>query len=148
MSDPKDIRDSFLGLSRPDYTTMFNYPVIPVPPPNPLLLAVESNYASEFHKRLAKWIGEFDASLDQAHEVGVRLISFGQSFTFHLVDIGYWDPSLVVFRGITEDGNPVELIQHVTQISVLLMKMPRADPSTPKRPIGFDIEPEEETGGE
>ena len=56
---------------------------------------------------------------------------------FSLSDIGFWNPSLITFRGVTDDGSPVELIQHVTQISVLLMKLPRKDPSKPKRPIGF-----------
>jgi hypothetical protein len=39
--------------------------------------------------------------------------------------------------GVTEDGNPVQLIQHVSQISVLLMKLPRKDTSKPKQPFGF-----------
>jgi hypothetical protein len=36
-----------------------------------------------------------------------------------------------------ENGDPVELIQHVSQISILLMKLKRSDPEAPKRPIGF-----------
>ena len=105
---------------------------------------VDPNLASEFYERLGKWIGDFDVSLDADHEVGVRLVSFGQSFTFHLESMGYWNPSLISFRGLSEDGNPVELIQHVSQISVLLLKMPRADPSSPKKPFGFS--PSEEAG--
>lgn len=95
------------------------------------------NLASEFYDRLVKWISDFDHSLDADHEVGVRLVSFGQSFTFHLEDMGYWNPSLISFRGHTEQGEPVDLIQHVSQISILLMKMRRPDPSQPKRPFGF-----------
>ena len=44
-------------------------------PPNPLIVAAQANYASEFHKRLVKWINDFDAELDQAYEVGVRLVT-------------------------------------------------------------------------
>jgi hypothetical protein len=105
--------------------------------PSPLVVAAQSNRASEFHKRLSKWIADFDASLDQQHEVGVRLVSFGQSLVFHLQDMGYWNPSLLFFIGVTDDGNPVQLIQHVSQISVLLMKLPRRDTSKPKQPFGF-----------
>src|ERR1017187_9887626 len=104
---------------------------------NPLVEAAEANYASEFHKRLTKWIGDYDAALDQAHEVGLRLVSFGQTVVFHLTGIGFWNPSLISFTGVMEDGSPVELIQHVSQISVLLLKLVRKDPSKPKRPIGF-----------
>lgn len=107
---------------------------------NPLLENIEDNYASEFYKRLAVRISEFNAGLDDAHEVGVRLVNFGQTVVFYLEDMGYWNPSLISFQGRTEDGQPVELIQHVNQISVLLMKLPRENPSEPKRPIGFHFE--------
>ncbi|HEV7298048.1 MAG TPA: DUF6173 family protein [Tepidisphaeraceae bacterium] len=100
------------------------------------------NLASEFHSRLIKWINDFDQSLDNAHEVGVKLVSFGQSVIFHLKDIGYWNPSLISFSGETEGGEPVELIQHVSQISILLMKLPRKNPEAPKQPIGFSSEDE------
>ena len=105
------------------------------------MVPYDGNLASEFHLRLEKWIKDFDADLDNEHEVGVRLVSFGQALTFHLLGIGYWNPSLMRFYGQQEDGTPVELIQHVSQISILLMKLPRLDPSKPKRPIGFDAVP-------
>lgn len=95
------------------------------------------NLASEFYSRLAKWIGDFDKSLDQEFEVGIRLVSFGQSFTFHLTDMDYWNPSLIAFIGVTDDESPVKLIQHVSQISILLLKMKRRNPDEKKRPIGF-----------
>ena len=109
---------------------------------NPLVESVSDNYASQFHKRLRKWIRDFDDSLDDDHEVGIRLVSFGQTMTFHLIDMGYSNPSLISFSGVT-DGNPVELIQHVSQISILLMKLPRRDASEPKRPFGFHARPDE-----
>ena len=104
---------------------------------NPLVLSAEANYASEFYKRLTAWIKGFDASLDDAHEVGVRLVSFVQTVVFRLENMGYWNPSLLSFEGHTEDGDPVELIQHVSQISILLTTLRRPDPTIPKEPIGF-----------
>lgn len=99
----------------------------------------EQNTAEAFHKRLATWIQAFNESLDPEHEVGVRLVSFGQNLEFHLTGIGHSNPSLLVFHGVTADGHPVKLIQHVTQVSVLLMQLPRLDPSKPR--IGFDLSP-------
>jgi hypothetical protein len=98
---------------------------------------MEQNQASEFHNRLAKWINEFNSSLDEQHDVGIRLVNFGQTVVFHLARLGYWNPSLMWFAGTTDNGDPVELIQHVSQISILLMKLPRRDPTKPKTPIGF-----------
>ena len=100
----------------------------------------ETNHASEFRKRLLGWIGDFSDKLDETHEVGVRLVSFGQAVVFYLIDIGFWNPSLISFSGVMSDGSPVELIQHVSQISVLLMRLPREDPSKPKRLMGFSGE--------
>jgi hypothetical protein len=114
----------------PNLEKLTGITALPKIPPNP-------NLASEFYNRLTEWISEFDKSLDDEYEVGVRLVSFGQSITFHINDMGYWNPSLISFHGVTEKGDPVKLIQHVTQISILLTKLKRLDPEKPKRPIGF-----------
>jgi hypothetical protein len=116
-------------------------------PPSPLVQNLEANQASEFCKRLSKWIDEFDRTLDAEHEVGVRLVSFGQTVVFHLEGIRCWNPSLILFIGRTDEGHPVELIQHVTQISILLMTLPRRNPGEPKQPIGFLSETSEDNPG-
>jgi Family of unknown function (DUF6173) len=103
----------------------------------------DANLASGFYDRLTEWIHDFDASLDNEYEVGVRLVNFGQAIIFSLRDMSYWNPSLISFIGETDNGDPVELIQHVSQISVLLMKIKRRDLSQPKRPIGFARSDEE-----
>ena len=110
-------------------------------------MPVDQNLASEFHDRLIKWIHDFDNELDQEHEVGARLVNFGQTITFHLHDIGYWNPSLLSFYGSMENGDPVQLIQHVSQISILLVKMKRKDLTLPKRPVGFAEWDEENSEG-
>lgn len=69
------------------------------------------------------------------HEVGVRLVTFGQSVEFYLDDIGYYNPSLIRFCGTMAEGTQVQLVQHVTQISILLMGVPLL-PGREKR-IGF-----------
>jgi hypothetical protein len=97
----------------------------------------DQNLADEFHRRLINWINDFHQSLDNEHEAGARLVNFGQSVTFHIEDISYWNPSLISFQGKNESGERVELIQHVSQISILLVAMRRANIEEPKRPIGF-----------
>jgi hypothetical protein len=106
-------------------------------PKIPQELLEDQNSAKQFHRRLIEWINDFHKSLDDEYEAGVRLVNFGQTVTFHIDDISYWNPSLISFIGHTENGEPVELIQHVSQISILLMKMKRTQPQEPKRPIGF-----------
>ena len=95
------------------------------------------NFANEFHYRLISWINEFHRDLDDEYEVGGQLASFGRFIEFHFTDISYWNPSLISFIGRLEDGSPVELVQHVSQINILLIKKKRLNPEEPKRPIGF-----------
>lgn len=121
--NPSDIMKQFAS-SQP------YIPPIPQMPKNP-------NLADEFHHRLINWINNFHKELDDEHEVGARLVNFGQALTFHIEDISYWNPSLISFIGKNSNGEPVELIQHVSQISILLVAMKRENPQEPKRPIGF-----------
>lgn len=92
--------------------------------------------ARGFCNHIKKCIEDFEESLDPQHEVGIRLVSFGQVLTFHLDDIGHRSPVLIFFDGVNERGEPVELIQHINQISVLLIKMPRRNEGD-RRKIGF-----------
>lgn len=112
-----------------------NMSLKPLPPTFNLKDYYDSQLASSFYEALMKMINDFDAELDQDYEVGVRLINFGQVVTFHLQDIGYDNPALIFFKGFTGKGEPVKLVQHVSQISILLMKMKRKNPNEPK--IGF-----------
>jgi len=95
------------------------------------------NLADEFYRRLMIWINNFHKDLSDEYEVGGQLASFGRNIEFHFTDISYWNPSLISFIGCLDDGSPVELVQHVSQINILLIRKKRANPDEPKRPIGF-----------
>jgi len=131
MSDEK-----FLGLTKQEIDNLQlsvdSFSKKPVPD-----ILKNPNLADEFHNRLICWINDFHRELDNEHEVGGQLASFGRSIEFHFTDISYWNPSLISFIGQLEDGSPVELVQHVSQINVLLIKKKRLSPEEPKRPIGF-----------
>ena len=92
--------------------------------------------ASEFHKRLKILIKDFDQSLDNNSEVGVMLVNFGSPIQLKLTFLGFYNPYLIIMEG-EQNGKPVKLIQHVNQISILLIKLQKADPSKPKQKIGF-----------
>jgi len=84
----------------------------------------------------------YDSALGEDYEVGVRLVNFGQTVTFAIHSISYNDPSLIIFKGAADDGAPIELIQHVSQISILLTSLNRKNKEQPKRRIGFYKEEE------
>lgn len=124
---------------------VFNSTAVPVPSMNfpQIKVATDPNLASEFYSRLVEMIKDFDETLDLEHEVGMRLVSYGQTVQFHIEDLGYYNPSLIRFYGRMEDGSRVELIQHVSQISFLLIAVKRLNPEEPKRSIGFSNSEEE-----
>ncbi|WP_017727091.1 DUF6173 family protein [Halalkalibacterium ligniniphilum] len=100
----------------------------------------DPHLASDFYERLIKIFRQFDESLDHEHEVGLRLVSFGQTMQFHVEAVGYYNPSLIRFYGHTGDGTKVELVQHVSQLNFLLMAVKRLHPEQRKKSIGFSIE--------
>lgn len=103
----------------------------------PVIDFTNSNHASEFYWRLVEWVNDFHRELENEYEVGGQLVTFGNEITFSFTDLTYWNPSLIGFIGTKPDGSPVKLIQHVSQINVLLVRQKRVHPEEPKRPIGF-----------
>ncbi len=97
-----------------------------------------TNPAKWMHERLVRLIIAFEERLDDSQEVGARLVTFGEREPIHIENVSHWAPDLVLFFGRNLDGHPVELIQHVTQVSVLLVALPKVH-EKPRR-IGFDLE--------
>ncbi|SRR6266566_1396292 len=48
------------------------------------------NTAKWTHERLTEYIKDFEAALDDDHEIGAQLVSFGPNVTFHIEYIGYY----------------------------------------------------------
>ena len=113
----------------------------------PTMPPLSTNPAKWMFERLIESIVEFEKRLDQTQEIGARLVNFGEREAIHINDVGYHGPHLVVFYGTNLDGHPVELLQHVTQVSVLLVAVPK-EHERPRR-IGFELqrklEPEEKS---
>ena len=87
----------------------------------PLIRSRESyRYASQKFESIVNEIREFESGLDDDHEVGLQLASFGSSMTMIVTDIGYQDPDLMYFWGMV-NGRPAELIQHMSQLNFLII---------------------------
>ena len=83
------------------------------------------------------YIQEFESELDNEHEIAVQLASFGKNITMAVTDIGYTNPSTIVFYGYV-DNQKATLIQHISQLSFLLLSVTKQDPEKPPRRIGFE----------
>ena len=93
-------------------------------------------------RHLVDQVTEFEEALDTEHEVGAMLASFGQAITLHVNRLSFIYPKLIVFDGLLEGGESARLVQHVGQLSFLLLKVKRLNPSEPRLPIGFGPWPE------
>ncbi len=92
--------------------------------------------ASYSYEVILDRIKEFESTLDSNHEVAVKLASFGQSITMSVTDIGYSNPSTIVFYGYI-GKQKATLIQHMSQLNFLLLSVPKSDPEKPPHRIGF-----------
>ena len=101
--------------------------------------AREAPTARRAVQRIRGEIRAFEAQLDDTTEVGLKLVAFGQVSVVHIDEISYHQPNLVVFVGRNEQGSPVRLVQHISQLSFILCREPRQRPDKPRRPVGFVI---------
>ena len=93
--------------------------------------------ASDMYQRIVALINNFESELPDTMQAGGRLVSAGD-ITFSIQDIGYWDPNMIVVYGELSDGSAVELVQHLSQLNLLLVAVPRQDDiQKPRRVIGF-----------
>jgi hypothetical protein len=112
----------------------FEVPQVPLPRVNPAEWAYE---------RMAKQIAEFEKTLSDEDEIGLRLVGTPGAGVMHIADMGYWGPDMLIYYGQGEDGRPMQLLQHYTQMSILLTAVAKiAD--EPRR-IGFHLTQKIET---
>jgi hypothetical protein len=72
------------------------------------------------YKAIREYFEQFEAELDTGQEIAIRLASFGTEVDFRLEKIGFTLPSLITFIGVTDVGERIQLVQHVSQLSYML----------------------------
>ena len=115
----------------------FDVPIMPAIK-NPLVAKERLNPAEWTYKRLVSQITEFEAKLSSHEEIGGRFVTAPHMGTIHIIDIGYWNPDMLIFHAEDADGKPMQLIQHHSQLSLLLIALPKTR-DEPRR-IGFVLE--------
>jgi len=89
------------------------------------------------HQRLVHQILEFERRLGPGHEVGGRFVEGPNAEPLHISNLASWGPDMIIFMGEYADGRRFELIQHYSQVSVLLVAVPTTK-DEPRR-IGFEL---------
>ncbi|MGA0541340.1 DUF6173 family protein [Neotabrizicola sp. VNH66] len=103
--------------------------------------APAAGMARAAHDRLIAYIRHFESGLNPDEEIAMGFAG-GEAGILRIEGIGWSDPDIVTFYGRDEDGLKTQLVQHVSQLSVILRAVPLARPEAPPRRIGFAL-----TGG-
>ncbi len=106
------------------------------PPPAPAQQPHDP--AAWMHQRLVNQIVAFEKNLGPDHEIGGRFVEGPGSEPLHISNVASWGPDMILFIGQFPDGRRFELIQHYSQVSVLLVAVPKLTDDAPRR-IGFEL---------
>lgn len=90
------------------------------------------------YQRLILYIKNFEEQLDAEHEVAIGLTG-GDAGVLRIEGVGYFDPDIVTFYGSDETGARTQLVQHVSQLNVMLRAMPKDSAVPEARRIGFRL---------
>ena len=105
--------------------------------PEGLGASVPDSPAQWAFERIAHQIKDFEEQLSNDEEIGLRQVAAPNNSLMHIEDIFYWGPDMLIYHGRNDQEKPMQLLQHYTQMSILLTAVPktRAEPIR----IGFHL---------
>ncbi|MBW0157936.1 DUF6173 family protein [Sedimentimonas flavescens] len=117
-------------------------------PPTPECLPLPPGIAAEpveakspaqwAYERLVLYIQNFESQLNADEEIALGLTG-GEAGVLQIEGIGYFAPDILTFYGRDEGGARTQLIQHVSQLNVMLVAIPKAEEEEAPRRIGFHL---------
>lgn len=90
------------------------------------------------YERLILYIKNFEDQLDNEHEVAMGFAG-GDAGVLRIEGIGYFDPDIITYYGSDGEGTKTQLVQHVSQLSVMLRALPKQIESAEPNRIGFRL---------
>lgn len=90
------------------------------------------------YERLALYIQNFEKQLDNEHEVAMGFAG-GETGVIRIEGMGYFDPDIITFYGSDPTGTKTQLVQHVSQLSVMLRALPKQLETEEPNRIGFQL---------
>ncbi|MGB3246456.1 MAG: DUF6173 family protein [Sulfitobacter sp.] len=111
--------------------------------------ASEKSPAQWAYERVVLYLKNFEEQLDSDHEVAIGFTG-AQAGVLRIEGMGYFDPDIVTFYGSDPAGGRTQLIQHVSQLNVILRALPKEVKDEAPNRIGFRLveDLENEASGE
>ncbi len=107
--------------------------------PKPLQKPVAAKSAAQWaYERLILYIQNFEKQLDGSHEVAMGFTG-GDAGVLRIEGMGFFDPDIVTFYGSDATGAKTQLVQHVSQLNVMLRALPKTVEDKPANRIGFRL---------
>src|SRR5215510_14232890 len=106
-----------------------------LPSPGEFRVPRDITLADTMHNRIELQLQEFQEGLAPNEEIGICLANFGREQVIFVESVGFHNPHLVTFDGTNEKGHRVRLVQHMSQVSLLLVAVPARQ--HPARRVGF-----------
>ncbi|SEL17993.1 DUF6173 family protein [Pacificibacter marinus] len=99
------------------------------------------------YERLVLYIKNFEEQLDAEHEIAMGFTG-SSTGALRIEGMGFFDPDIVTFYGSDDSGTKTQLIQHVSQLNVMLRALPKQAPEREAMRIGFKLVDELESNTE
>lgn len=99
------------------------------------------------YERIIMYIKKFEETLDNDHEVGMGFAG-GDAGVIKIEGLGFFDPDIITYFGTNGAGAKTQLIQHVSQLNVMLTASPKHKGQAEPNRIGFRLAQELERDGD
>lgn len=90
------------------------------------------------YERTVLYLKKFEEGLDEDHEIAMGFAGTDAG-VLKIEGMGYFDPDIVTFYGADAAGNKMQLVQHVSQLSVVFRAAPKALKTEAPNRIGFKL---------
>ncbi len=90
------------------------------------------------YERIILYIQNFEKQLDNDQEVGMGFTG-GDAGVIKIEGLGFFDPDLITFYGTDGSGAKTQLVQHVSQLNVMLRASPKEQDQAEPNRIGFKL---------
>lgn len=90
------------------------------------------------YERSVLYLKKFEEGLDDGHEIAMGFAGTDAG-VLKIEGMGYFDPDIVTFYGADAGGIKMQLVQHVSQLSVVFRALPKAVETEEPNRIGFKL---------
>ncbi|SLN21229.1 hypothetical protein AQS8620_00595 [Aquimixticola soesokkakensis] len=90
------------------------------------------------YERLVLYIKNFEEQLDSAQEVAMGFTG-SNSGVMRIEGMGFFAPDILTFYGSEADGTRTQLVQHVSQLNVMLRALAKPEAQPEAQRIGFRL---------